>query len=524
MKNKAEEKSVNNHKEGPTQCAEEVACRLEKTSKSSQNIKASDVSFCQGCYPNAKGNWKASSRIMKLRNATKYKAHTNEEGCRRYKNCGSRPDQKKRASNSRSQRTEAASDDSINNVEILSINVRGFGVVGKYGWVKGICYGERPDIAVFQETKFRFLEDSWVQNLWRCNQFGYVQKEACGNSGGMPIIWDSSCFTVSSAVGNRFFIAIRGVWYGSGKESLIVNVYGPHNDIDKKELWSSLDNLLYGHDSPVVLCGDFNEVRVISDRLNCKFNQARATRFNEFIDRNRLIEIPINGKRFTRISDDGLKFSKLDRFLVNEKFINIWDDLSIVPLDRRESDHCPQILRHKLIDYSPKPFKIFDEWLNRDGVDRIIVEAWNKEVRCSRKDCVFRDKLKNAKSGLKAWGKTKFGNIDGEINDLKGEDPGIVMGAILKHFRDIFSNKVAVRPTLAGGFWPVGPDLGRISVADAEGLELPFFEKEIWDAICYCGSSKTPGPDGFNIGFYKKFWSVIKDELVEAYTRFGRMV
>ncbi|XP_071740800.1 uncharacterized protein [Rutidosis leptorrhynchoides] len=158
-----------------------------------------------------------------------------------------------------------------------------------------------------------------------------------------------------------------------------------------------------------------------SDRLNCRFNKVCASRFNDFIDRNFLIEIPINGRRFTRISDNGLKFSKLDRFLVNEKFIDLWDDLSITVLDRRESDHCPLILRDKHIDFGSKPFKVFDEWLNQDGIDRIIIEAWGKCVCSTRKDCIFRDKLKNVKCDLRTWSKGEFGNIDGEIKGLKDE-------------------------------------------------------------------------------------------------------
>ncbi|XP_071689021.1 uncharacterized protein [Rutidosis leptorrhynchoides] len=240
---------------------------------------------------------------------------------------------------------------------ILSVNVRGFGVEGKFGWVKGLCCVERPDIA----------------------------REVVGNSGGMLVIWDSSRFTVNNAIGNSYFIAILGVWIGSGAESLIVNIYGPHNDKDKKEMWCCLDKLLSDVDYPCVLCGDFNEVRIHSDCMNCRFNQGRAQRFNEVIDRNRLIDIPINGK------------------------------------NRRESNHCPLVFRDKKIDFGPKPFKVFDEWLNRDGVDRIIVDAWNKNVRSARKDCVFRDKLKNVKGELRSWSKGEFGNIDVEIKNLRAE-------------------------------------------------------------------------------------------------------
>ncbi|XP_071689438.1 uncharacterized protein [Rutidosis leptorrhynchoides] len=254
----------------------------------------------------------------------------------------------------------------------MSLNVRGFGVEGKFGWVKGLCSTEKPDIAVFQETKSRYLEDRWVQALWGSNDFGFIQKEVVGNSGGMLIIWDTKKFIVDSAVGSEFFLAILGKWYGSGLESIIVNVYGPHNDKDKKRLWDALDGLINNQDVGWVICGDFNEVREHSDWLNCVFHHAWAKRFNEFILRNNLIEIPINGRKYTRVSDDGIKLSKLDRFFVTDSFISLWKDLSVIALDRRDSDHCPLVLRDKIIDFGPKPFKIFDEWLSKEGVDRVI--------------------------------------------------------------------------------------------------------------------------------------------------------
>ncbi|XP_071715057.1 uncharacterized protein [Rutidosis leptorrhynchoides] len=245
-------------------------------------------------------------------------------------------------------------------MKLLSLNIRGFGVNGKFGWVKELCCKERPDIAVFQETKCKNLNDMWIHALWGNNNCGYIQRDAEGNSGGLLVVWDNCRFVADSASSNDYFLAIRGKWYGSGNEAITVNVYGPHNDSKKIEMWSTLDNLLRSNDSAWVLCGDFNEVRSQSDRLNCSFHQSRANRFNDFILRNNLIEIPINGKRFTRISDDGTKFSKLDRFLVDDNFTKLWEDLSVIALDRRDSDHCPILLRDKVIDFGPKPFKIFD--------------------------------------------------------------------------------------------------------------------------------------------------------------------
>ncbi|XP_071738836.1 uncharacterized protein [Rutidosis leptorrhynchoides] len=262
---------------------------------------------------------------------------------------------------------------SINN--ILSLNIRGFGVKGKFGWVKDYCRKERPDIATFQETKCKGLKDSWVHALWGSSNCGFVQLDAV-----TLLIWDLDSFVADK---RRLICGIRTI------------------------------------DSAWMLCGDFNEVRFQADRLNCVFHHSRATRFNDFIARNNLIEIPINGKKFTRVSDDGIKFSKLDRVLVNDKYLKLWKDLSVIALERMDSDHCPLLLRDQIIDFGLKPFKCFDEWLKNDGVEKVIQDAWSKSVTSSKKDRLFRDKLKNVKKDLRAWSKNEFGDLESEIKGLK---------------------------------------------------------------------------------------------------------
>nr|GEY96340.1 reverse transcriptase domain-containing protein [Tanacetum cinerariifolium] len=110
------------------------------------------------------------------------------------------------------------------------------------------------------------------------------------------MVWDDNVFTCKEAVGDDLFIAIKGEWKG---------VQG--------------------------------DIVVESDE------------FNDFIKNADLMEIPLGGRKFTRIIDDGLKFSKLDRFLVTSDLNQKWDNLAAIALDRKESDHCPLILKDALV-------------------------------------------------------------------------------------------------------------------------------------------------------------------------------
>ncbi|GKF57363.1 hypothetical protein Tco_0170900, partial [Tanacetum coccineum] len=46
-------------------------------------------------------------------------------------------------------------------------------------------------------------------------------------------------------------------------------------------------------------------------------------------------------------------------------------------------------------------------------------------------------------------------------------------------------------------------EVGELEKMSAE--EARILEKEVWDAICGCGGDKSPGTDGFNFKFIRKF-------------------
>ncbi|GKE58528.1 hypothetical protein Tco_1497713 [Tanacetum coccineum] len=63
----------------------------------------------------------------------------------------------------------------------------------------------------------------------------------------------------------------------------------------------------------------------------------------------------------------------------------------------------------------------------------------------------------------------------------------------------------------------------KILVDDAASLEKEFLEEEIVDAIRICeGGDKTPGPNGFNFKYIRKFLERIKSDLVLAVKWFGK--
>ena len=80
-------------------------------------------------------------------------------------------------------------------MKVMSMNTRGLGSDDKKGWIKSIRQKECPDMIALQETKCGVINEFVIEDMWGCKNFGYVQKEAIGKSGGLLFVWDSNVFS-----------------------------------------------------------------------------------------------------------------------------------------------------------------------------------------------------------------------------------------------------------------------------------------------------------------------------------------
>ncbi|XP_071694765.1 uncharacterized protein [Rutidosis leptorrhynchoides] len=422
---------------------------------------------------------------------------------------------------------------------------------------------KKQDVVALSSTKAEYIaptmaaqECTWIRRLIGdiLEEVDYVIKLKCDNESAIKLASNHVFHARSKHIEMRYHfirekVVSEEIELANVKTSYIVNIHGPHNDSNKIKLWASLEKFVGDYDAAWILCGDFNEVREESKRFNCEFIERRAEWFNDFINQANLIEVPMGGKIFTQICDNGIKFSKLDRFLVSDKVCNMWNELLVLALERKLSDHCPIILRDRVIDFGPKPTKVFDEWLDMDGSDEAVINAWNKEVQGRRLDCKFRDKLKNVKFALKEWGHNTLVGIDVEIEDLKNK---ATAWEAMAETRVLTSNernewldcrkkwidkekiKASMAKQKSRAKWIVDGDENtksgclrlqqsasmprpvQLSTEQADLLEVKFSEKEVRDAISECGCTKAPGPDGIKFKFFRKHWELIKADLLVA--------
>lgn len=91
-----------------------------------------------------------------------------------------------------------------------------------------------------------------------------------------------------------------------------------------------------------------------------------------------------------------------------------------------------------------------------------------------------------------------------------------IQQAILQHYETLLKEEEEWRPLIGSdGF-------SKISDVTTVNLIRPFTEEEIRNVVFSMDPNKSPGPDGFSLGFYQQFWEVVKCEVMEAALEFQR--
>ncbi|XP_021991481.1 uncharacterized protein LOC110888257 [Helianthus annuus] len=289
-------------------------------------------------------------------------------------------------------------------MNVLSTNVRGLGVDRKAKWIRDLRKAEKVQLLMVQESGRSDIPDADVSLIWGNSNWEKEVVDPVGRSGGLICIWEKGTFSLSSSVKDPNFLLISGHLKGSSDMFNFVNVYGPQNQVGKRDLWTRLLDLMSSRSGLWFFAGDFNVVRGPEERRNSKYKPLCAREFNEFIFEAELCEYELKGSRFTFMVEgrNGKKFSKIDRILVYKSFQNRWPDACVRVLPRGFSGHNPLLISVNNLNFGPRPFRFFSSWLERPEfgkvVEDVLVDFWFSgppDQKLLNKLKILRDKIRS---------------------------------------------------------------------------------------------------------------------------------
>ncbi|GAU35536.1 hypothetical protein TSUD_155670 [Trifolium subterraneum] len=432
-------------------------------------------------------------------------------------------------------------------MKIFSFNIRGLGAVEKRREVRRLISERRPDVFCIQETKLEVVDNFLCRSLWGSDVVAFSFKPSVGASGGILTMWDTNKLDVWTTINMSSCLIVHGKFVEDHAEFWLANVYAPCNSEGRALLWNDLSDKIQ-RNSNVAWCvlGDFNAVRSFDERISRSVigGSDVSTPFNQFIDDNCLIDLPLNGRNFTWYRGDGSSMSRLDRFLLSECWITLFPNCFQAALPRDVPGYTDFVRENWqsfrihgwsgfIIKEKLKMLKEKLRWWHFNHTVNIDSKLRNAKNRLEVLDVIGESRVLQWQKSRVNWLKegdanTKFFHgvmaarkrsnsiVSLTSGGVNFEGVAEVRQMVFEHFKNHFRRSLPRRPDIGGLLF------NSLSMTDGADLIKPFLLDEIKAAIRDCDSFKCPGPDGINIGFFKDFWELLKIEVLNFFADFHR--
>ncbi|RVW41731.1 putative mitochondrial protein [Vitis vinifera] len=320
-----------------------------------------------------------------------------------------------------------------------------------------------------------------------------------GAASGILICWDKRVLDILDWEEGHFTLSCRFKTIENGVIWVFTGVYGPFTKVEREGMWEEFGAIRGLWDDPWCLGGDFNITLFQPERSSQRRISSAMRRFAETVDDLELVDLPLQGE-----SSPGMG--------------------ALI------------IKQGGGIRRGPTPFRFENMWLKVEGFKDIVRTWWQGiEVRGSA-SYRLAVKMKEIKKKLKVWNKEVFGRL--EINKASAlQQVDFWIG--WKHSREIWlregdrntgffhrmasahrRNNALDRIKVNGEWIVEEQEMGCISRQEAESLEIPFAEIEIYSALMEMSGDKAPGPDGFTVAFRQNAWDFTKEEIMEMFKEF----
>ncbi|GMI89564.1 hypothetical protein HRI_002625700 [Hibiscus trionum] len=225
-------------------------------------------------------------------------------------------------------------------LKIFCWNVQGCADTKFIQAAKQILRDNKPDIVVFVEPR---ISGRRVESVIAALGFPHSHRvEAAGFSGGIWVAW-YDLVSVSIAITHFQFIYFRTTHKSSQSSLLATAIYASPSAAGRKLLWHHLHHLAETIRCPWIIFGDFNATLSWEDRKGCALSARPSKDFQHLTLDHCLRDMGYSGPDFTW--SRGLASVRLDHFLCNSYFDELFPEASVQHLLRLRSDHRPILLQ-----------------------------------------------------------------------------------------------------------------------------------------------------------------------------------
>ncbi|KAI0522856.1 hypothetical protein KFK09_005241 [Dendrobium nobile] len=261
-------------------------------------------------------------------------------------------------------------------------NIRGFNHPDKVLCFKRLIQSFKLDLVCILEN--RIQSHSLLDPFFQASHCLFSNEESCNNfdlsaSGRIWIKWNASKLTFKPSFISTQVIS-GTIWVANLPLFQLSAIYASNSNADRVQLWNSIAQLAPAADFPWALIGDYNCCRYANEKSGgTPITQSALFDFNNMIFRNSLVDLNSVGFKYTWFNQRASNpiHIKLDRVLVNEGWLNMFQDSFCSFQSPSCSDHCPIILHYGMNVHVNHRFIFKNYWSKLESYWAILLEAFS---------------------------------------------------------------------------------------------------------------------------------------------------
>ncbi|XP_074265645.1 uncharacterized protein LOC141588088 [Silene latifolia] len=317
-------------------------------------------------------------------------------------------------------------------------DIRGMNRVGKQKNINFFLQNKGIGLFGLLETKIK--NKIFLKAVNSFNNGWCISTNNGYHSGGrIWILWQPKRFRVNFIEYNAQFIHMKVESLLDKSMCYLTVVYAFNSIQERVPLWNQLRKIAGMTHGPWAIAGDFNCILAASERYGGASSMAEMEPFRRCVEDCEVVDIAATGSLYTwnnKQRPEERIYSRIDRFLVNREWCDLYPDTYAHFLPEGLFDHSPCLIRSSTNGRGKSSFKYLNMWGSSKEFVNTVRKHWDRGIDGTP---LFRltTNLKGLKAGLCQLNRDDFSDIEKstaklqqEVEDLQaqlGRDPSNLM-------------------------------------------------------------------------------------------------
>ncbi|XP_074305552.1 uncharacterized protein LOC141640770 [Silene latifolia] len=411
-------------------------------------------------------------------------------------------------------------------------NIRGLNKINKQMDIRRFLHLNKLDIFGLIETRVKHNKWMKVSNFIS-GSWSVCTNHQSHKGGRIWVLWNPQALTLDVQHISTQTVHTRVTDRGRNLTYWVTFVYGFNKAVDRKVLWSTLENYHKVTPGAWLIGGDFNNILHSNERIGATITSVEMAPFQHCVQNCGVEDIKAMGYFLTWTNKQEVHsrfYSRIDRALINDEWLNLFPESF--------ANFLPEgVYDHSLVSFS---------WNQQTGLGIFPLDI----LICGRKLLIswvsLRNTEKQAAVGFKVLDEARVAFLaqKAKVNWLEeGDDNTAFFHSTIKKRR--VSNKVVQIEDETGNVLTQIQDINAAfenyyiqllgTSCPVKGVHHPTIRHstilteqhhrclarsvtgdEVRRAIFSIPGNKSPSPDGFNYQFFKDAWGVIGGDVVVA--------